>query len=50
MNAARGADLRRDTIYIADPELAAEIQAASRARVDCRPLLGVRQCVLDVDR
>jgi len=50
MNAARRADLRRDTIYIAAPALAAELLAAAPGRLDCRPLLGAQRCVVDVDR
>jgi hypothetical protein len=49
MAAARAGDLRRDTIYIASADLAAQLKAAAREPVSCGPLLGAFHCELDAN-
>jgi hypothetical protein len=45
--AARTGELRRDTLYIVSPDLAAQLKAATREPVTCRPLLTAFHCELD---
>jgi hypothetical protein len=47
MAAARAGDLRRDTLYIVSPDLAAQLKAAAREPVSCGPLLGAFHCGVD---
>lgn len=47
MAAARAGDLRRDTLYIVSPDLAAQLKAAAREPVTCGPLLGAFHCAID---
>jgi hypothetical protein len=46
LQTTRAGDLRPDTVYVASTMLAAEMQRASHAPVDCRPLFEGRYCVV----
>jgi Family of unknown function (DUF6311) len=50
MAAARAGDLRRDTIYIASADLAAQLKRAAHEAVSCSPLLGAFHCEVDAHR